>query len=224
MTNDSSTSALPEIRIELLEELDDAAPGFMSLHRRRLRARYPDGSQSPPFVYDSVSRRLLDAVVIAAFYERGGATRVFLRSAVRPPVGYRDPARSAVPERGTASLWELPAGLVELDEETSLAGVARSAQRELMEELGFDVELDRLQPLGPSTFPAPGFIAERHFFYAVRVDPALRGEPSLDGSPLERGGIVIDIPLEEALAMCRRGEIEDEKTELGLRRLEEHAR
>jgi ADP-ribose pyrophosphatase len=122
------------------------------------------------------------------------------------------------------SLWELPAGLVELDEQTNLEGVARSAQRELMEEVGFDVELDRFQPLGPSTFPAPGFIAERHFFYAVRVDPVRRGEPSLDGSPLERGGIVIDVPLEEALAMCRRGEIEDEKTELGLRRLEELAR
>ncbi len=223
MPDEPRPVALPDIEVESLELLDDSSPGFMALHRRRLRVRYPDGSRSDPFLYDAVTRRLLDAVVIAAFYERAGGRRVFLRSAVRPPVTYRHPARSAVAESGCASLWELPAGLVELDEETSLEGVARSARRELLEEVGFDVELSKFQPLGPSTFPAPGFIPERHYFYAVEVDPNDRLEPSLDGSPLERDGVVIDVSLDAALGMCRRGEIEDEKTELGLRRLRELA-
>jgi ADP-ribose pyrophosphatase len=221
MANDPSRPALPDIRVDALEALDAATPGFMALLRRRLRVRFPDGSYSEPFVYDTATRRLLDAVVIAAYYERDGARRVYLRSAVRPPVVDRDPAHSAVMERGQASLWELPAGLVELDERSSQAGVARTAQRELLEEVGFDVALHRFQPLGPSTFPAPGFIAERHYFFAVRVDPARRGEPSLDGSALERHGVVMDVTLGEALDMCRHGEIEDEKTELGLRRLRE---
>ncbi len=221
MPKDPRCAPLPDIELESVELLEDSSPGFMALDRRRLRARYPDGSWSEPFLYDAVTRRLLDAVVIVPHFEREGATWVYLRSAVRPPITYRDPARSAVAETKRASLWELPAGLVERDEESSLAGVVRSAQRELLEEVGFDVGVEAFVQLGPSTFPAPGFIAERHFFFAVGVDPEQRGEPTLDGSPLERGGIVLEVSLEEALAMCRCGAIEDEKTELGLRRLRE---
>ena len=77
--------------------------------------------------------------------------------------------------------------------------------------------------LGPSTLPAPGFIAERHFFVSVEVAPERRGEPGLDGSALERFGRVIALPLRRALAWCASGRIEDAKTELGLRRLAELA-
>jgi ADP-ribose pyrophosphatase len=103
--------------------------------------------------------------------------------------------------------------------ERSATGVVRAAQRELLEELGFEVSADALSPLGHSTFPAPGFIAERHFFFEVRVDPEARREPELDGSPLEHFGAVIELPLREALELCRQGTIEDAKTELALRRL-----
>jgi ADP-ribose pyrophosphatase len=75
--------------------------------------------------------------------------------------------------------------------------------------------------LGPVTFPAPGFVAEQHFFYEVEVAPEQRQEPSLDGSPLEQFGQVATLSVDAALAMCRRGEIQDSKTELGLRRLKE---
>ncbi|HEY0462599.1 MAG TPA: NUDIX hydrolase, partial [Polyangiaceae bacterium] len=84
---------------------------------------------------------------------------------------------------------------------------------------GFAVGVDALLPLGHSTFPAPVFVAERHFFFEVRVDPSARREPLLDGSPLERFGSVIELPLSEALDLCRSGAIEDAKTELALRRL-----
>jgi ADP-ribose pyrophosphatase len=221
MTDDPSRIALPDIRIACSEAVDDSSPGFMAFDRRRLRVCYPDGSLSEPFLYDAVTRRLLDAVVVAAHYERDGQVRVYLRSAIRPAITYRDPARSAVAEAGQASLWELPAGLVEPGEETSMEGVMRAAQRELHEEVGFEVELSRLEPLGPSTFPAPGFIAERHYYFATRVDPPQRVEPPLDGSPLEKDGMVIDVTLEAALKMCQKGEIEDAKTELGLRRLQD---
>ena len=43
-----------------------------------------------------------------------------------------------------------------------------------------------------------------------------------DGSPMEEVGAVRFVDLEEALAMCRSGAIEDAKTEIGLRRLKEH--
>jgi ADP-ribose pyrophosphatase len=117
-------------------------------------------------------------------------------------------------------LWEVPAGLVEASEQTT-TGPARAAQRELAEELGFSVALEAMHTLGPSAFPSPGVIAERHFFFEVTVDPAVRREPELDGSALEHFGVVAEVSLEDALQMCRSGQIEDSKTELALRRLAE---
>lgn len=214
---------VPEIALEQLEDASpEQPPGFLRLVRRKLRATYPDGTQSAPFLYDEIDRRAVDAVVIAAHYSESNSGHwVYLRSALRPPVVFRDPARSPSPARDPrGSIWELPAGLVEPGEQ-SLEGVRRGAARELHEELGFDVPPDRLVELGPSAFPAPGFIAERHFFFSVEVDPAARADPGLDGSPLEAFGVVHAVRLDDAIALCRSGEIIDEKTELALRRLRE---
>jgi ADP-ribose pyrophosphatase len=221
-TRSKSIAELP--KIELICR-DDCSPpdlgGFLHIVRKRFVARYPDGSESVPFVYDAIDRRALDAVVIAAHHDAHGERMVFLRSAVRPPVALRDPAlypELAPNENG--ALWELPAGLVEADERGQ-AGVRRCASRELSEELGFTVPVDALTELGPSTYPAPGMIGERHFYFEVEVDPEAQGEPELDGSPLERFGVVVAVALTTALEMCRNGEIEDAKTEIALRRLHE---
>lgn len=213
----------PQIRLELIEDVSpEGPPGFLRLLRRRLRAIYPDGSESAPFIYDEVDRKAIDAVVIAAHYRgQEGQRFVYLRSALRPPVVLRERKRSPLPEADPeSSIWELPAGLIEAGE-TTLAGVRQAAARELEEELGFEVPAQALVELGPSTFPAPGVIAERHFFFAVEVDPERRRTPSLDGSPLEHAGEVVAVALEEALALCRSGDIVDAKTELALRRLQE---
>jgi ADP-ribose pyrophosphatase len=171
-------------------------------------------------VYDEVDRLALDAVVIAAHYaDSNGYRRVYLRSAARPPVLLRPTHRNAQPSYARSNgLWELPAGLVEPDE-LSMEGVCRCAQRELEEELGFRVSEAALLPLGPSTFPAPGIIGERHYFFHVVVDPRHQQTPTLDGSAIERLGAIIDVSLDEALDWCRQGCLEDAKTELGLRRL-----
>jgi ADP-ribose pyrophosphatase len=137
-------------------------------------------------------------------------------------VAFRSPERSPRPsiDPSNGFLWELPAGLVEPDEQSE-EGLRRAAQREIHEELGFTVTLDALTELGPSVFPVPAFIAERHFFFEVEVDPRTRAEPSLDGSALEHGGAVVTLPVADALERCRRGEFQDSKTELCLRRLVE---
>jgi ADP-ribose pyrophosphatase len=209
----------PVIALEQVADVSPSGPpGFLRLRRRRLVARYPDGSVSPEFVYDEVDRRAIDAVIIVAHFEREGAPWVYLRSALRPPLYFRDASRSPVSERGTGALWELPAGLIEPGEQSE-RGVVEAARRELAEELGFVIAASEFLPLGASTLPAVGFIAERHFFVQVAVRPEDRGEPTLDGSALERFGRVIALPLAQALDLCRAGRIEDAKTELGLRRL-----
>ena len=214
---------LPHVTLELVQDQSPRAiDGFLRLVRRQLVAVDITGRVSAPFIYDEVDRRALDAVVIAAHYvdaQRG--RRVFLRSAARPPVLLREPQRNArasyVRQDG---LWELPAGLVEPDE-LSETGIVDCARRELQEELGFDVPNHSLVPLGPSTFPSPGVIGERHYYFHVLVDPAQRREPTLDGSAIERLGAVVDVALDDALRWCREGHLEDAKTELGLRRLAE---
>lgn len=214
----------PRIELELLEDLTPpAAAGFLRLIRRRYRAHYPDGSVSAPFVYDLIDRPAIDAVVLVAHYlDNEGVRRVFLRSSVRPPVAARDLARSPHPERDPVqgTLWELPAGLVEPSEQTP-AGLVHAAGRELAEELGFAVEPAAFRELGASVFPVPAMIAERLYFFEVSVKPEERGEPSLDGSALERFGEVRALGLDEALELCRDGTLMDCKTELALRRLAE---
>jgi ADP-ribose pyrophosphatase len=216
---------LPKCGLILLEsraEPEEEKGTFMRLVHQDMRVRYPDGTESDRFTYDAVDRKRLDAVVVAAHYRGPGGTRhVFLRSALRPPVAMRPLEARPFPEKETlGQLWELPAGLVELDERTP-DGLRRCAARELLEETGLDAPWETLAPLGPSTFPAPGVIGERHFYFHVEIEPARRGTPPEDGSALERHAVIAAIPLAEALDLCRSGDIEDAKTEIALRRLAE---
>jgi ADP-ribose pyrophosphatase len=213
----------PDIRIEVVEELPSPDAGFLRLVRRRLRAHYPDGTSSQVFPYDEVDRAAIDAVILCVhFLDTGGVRHVYLRSAVRPPVLFRDRRRSPRPSIDPPGgfLWEIPAGLIDANEQSE-SGLRLAARREIHEELGFDVSAEALLELGPSVFPVPAFIAERHFFFEVEVEPSARREPSLDGSALEHGGVVVALPLAEALERCRQGEFQDAHTELSLRRLAE---
>lgn len=224
---DDVRDALPELPSFSLEregepERHGRPGGFCHVASYALRARLPDGARSERFVYDAIERPRLDAVVIAAhFRDAAGVRHVYLRSAVRPPVAMRPRDQWAFAEAPTlGSLWETPAGLVEPDER-SPEGLRASAARELAEELGFEVAPSAMRELGPSSFPSPGVIGERHFYFAIEVDPSRRGTPTEDGSVLERQASVVAIPLARALDAVRAGEIEDAKTELALRRLAE---
>jgi ADP-ribose pyrophosphatase len=205
---------LPTIRVDVAHDASAdarAVGGFLDVRRLELTLYFPDGSQSRPFKYDVATRAAIDAVVFVACFVEGGVSHVFLRSAVRPPCAVR-----TVPPLHDGGLWELPAGLIEADEDA-----AEAAARELSEELGFQADAAAMRPLGEWTFPAPGVIGERHIFFYVRVDPATRVQPTEDGSALERFASIVSLPLADAIEHCRRGAIRDAKTELALRRLAE---
>lgn len=195
---------------------------FLRVRHVVLSASFPDGSESEPFSYDMVERKALDAVVVAPHYrDAGGARWVYLRSALRPPVALRSREASPLPERPTlGGLWEVVAGLVEPDERSE-AGLRACAARELYEELGAKVSAADVMSLGPATFPSPGIIGERHYYFHVEVVPASLVPPTEDGSVLERQASIVALPLDEALTLVRNGEIEDAKTEIALRRLAE---
>lgn len=221
--------ALPPLPGHRVEILSEAAPpvaerGFVYVRKLEMRATFADGEVSAPFSYDVCGRSKLDAVVVVPHYlDHTGTRMVVLRSALRPPAAVRPREAWPIPEKPTlGELWEVPAGLVEEDER-SPEGLKSSAARELMEEAGFDVPVSAVKPLGPSVFPTPGLIGERHFFFHVEVDPKRRVTPPEDGSILERQALVIDVSLRDALAACRAGEVDDSKTELALRRLAEFA-
>ena len=177
--------------------------GFLWLER--LKVRIAGGE---PFAYDLVSRKAVDAVIIAPHFERDGKRHVMLVSAIRVPLFARDGRE--------ATLWELPAGLVEPGE-----AFAAAAARELFEEVGARVPESAMVELGPTMYPAPAMIAEVHAFFHVEIDPNALVAPPGDASALEREQKRFPIALDETLALCASGEIRDSKTELALRRLKE---
>jgi ADP-ribose pyrophosphatase len=204
----------PKVELETVRETRHGDGGFLVLRRTELVA-LAAGVRSPGFAYDAVDRASIDASVMAVHHVAEGRVWVWLRSSLRPPVALRDqPAAAALSPALSPVLWELPAGLVD-DGETPRAAAAR----EIAEELGFDVAESAVLDLGPASHPAPALIGELHYFFHVEVDPKTRTEPAGDGSALEAGAVVVAVPLDEALAACRRGDIRDEKTELALRRL-----
>jgi ADP-ribose pyrophosphatase len=100
-------------------------------------------------------------------------------------------------------IWEIPAGT--LDPGESLKSCAR---RELIEETGFSA--DQWQSLGEIT-PVPGYSDERiHIFLATDLHSA---ERDLDEDEIIE---VHRVACEDALAMLRRGDIQDAKSIAGL--------
>lgn len=101
------------------------------------------------------------------------------------------------------TLWEIPAGRLEPGEAPETC-----VRRELREEAGYAA--GRLEKLG-EMLTAPGFCDEVvHLFVARDLQP-------VECAPEEDEVIeAIPVPLAEALAMVRRGEIRDGKTQLAL--------
>ncbi len=191
--------------------------GFLEIRRLRMRNRRADGSTSERYLCDSIARPYgQDAVVVAVF----AGKRVLVREGLRPAVALgRDPARAPLAE-APPGMWlvELVAGIVEADDRGE-AGLRQRAAHEVHEEAGFVVDPAAIVLLGAGMLPSPGAMVEKFYFAAVEVEPSTQEPLVGDGSPMEEGARTRWLGLDEAIAMCVRGEICDAKTELGLRRL-----
>ncbi len=193
---------------------------FLSLHHLRIQNTYLNGEVSREYLYDAVLRKWIDAVVMLLVGRVDGQDCVCLRSCIRPPLLLREGLQLPVPEnRRYDFLWELPAGLLE-QKDTGLDGIRSRAKAETLEETGYLVNAESFEILPGASFVSPGVIPERLWFVRATIeDPGSRVVPSGDGSPVEEKAEIWWVPLVEAGRMCDSGEIEDMKTELGLRRL-----
>lgn len=204
---------------------------YLRVRRVHLRNVRADGTRSRPYFCEFVDRPRhgTDAVVVALWRPvadnlPGGPAdgiEVLLRRGLRPALRFGRPAdRLAMPDAGPyLFLTEVVAGILE-DEDTGEAGVRRRAALEVWEEAGYRVADADIEFLGRRVFPTPGMAPESFYLCAVRIAAdAPAAPPEGDGSPMEEGSEQRWVPLPEALARCDRGEIEDAKTELCLRRL-----
>ena len=222
MSADRSLGDLPRVRVEVVEDRTASATcdaGFLRMRRLVLRNVYEDGHQSAEYRYDLVERDAMDAVAIVLVARDETGPSVCLRSALRPPLAFRPGYTLPIPEpEPVAVLWEIPAGLVEAGEH-GVEGLRACAARETLEEVGLALEPDAFGALGPAASLSPGVIGEKIHFLFAQVDPAARGVPTEDGSPVEARAEVRFVPIGDALAAVRDGRIADLKTEVAVRRI-----
>lgn len=153
---------------------------------RRDRVRMPDGSVAEREV---VEHR--DAVAVVPVMEDG---TVLLLRQYRHPVG--------------RYVIEVPAGMMDVDGEEPAA----TGHRELIEEVGYRAEvLTHLITFENSA----GWSTERtHVYLATGLTPDASSDfaPEAEEADME----IVRLPLDDAVASARAGEITDAKTALGL--------
>lgn len=206
-------------RIEILEDHSPGGDRFLILRRYVVRNHYADGSVSPPYKIDFIDRVGLDSVAMTLYYRENNQLQVCIRQGIRAAVWFRQrQSRPLGDERAYLLPWEAVAGSVEPGESGMDALKARACA-EALEESGCLIQPDDCIYLG-SILPSHGQSSERIYLFAAEIDPALRRPPTGDGSVNESAAPPpVWLPAEKILAMCRAGEIEDPKIEIGLRRL-----
>jgi ADP-ribose pyrophosphatase len=214
------------VEIEIVEDRTAASrcdEGFLRLKRYRAQNRREDGSRSAVYPIDVIDRPTLDAVAVCLWARGARGVEVLTRRGLRPAAYFRRGRRTVLPEGEYLFIEEIVAGVLEPGEE-GLDALRRRGADEILEEAGFAIAPERLELLGAPFFMLPGIASEKIHLLQGEVH---RGEGPLawaapevgDGSPLEEGADLRWRALDEAIAACERGEIEDAKTEIALRRL-----
>lgn len=219
----SAAAHLQVVDYQLNAEEHFDGQGYLRVRRVHLQNRRSDGSLSRPYFCELVDRPRhgTDAVVVCLWQRReDGQIWVLLRQGLRPALYFgREPSRLPIPDAARYLYFtELVAGILE-EHDLGEAGIRSRAAIEAMEEAGLHIDPAQIEFLGSKVFPTPGMAPECFHLVAAEVAPQQAAPPPGDGSPMEEGSRQQWVTLDEALARCEQGQIEDAKTELGLRRL-----
>jgi ADP-ribose pyrophosphatase len=213
-------------KLDHIEHLGDVPPvergePFLRVVTLRLRNHYKDAAPSPPYLCDVMLPRWVDAVAAVLYTREDDGVRVGLKECLRPAVFVRRELDLPAPEPNRSPfVLEVVAGRLEPGDDGA-EGIARRVVEEAREEAGLVVDPAGVRLLGSPVFTSPGTCPEKLYVAAVEVDPARRVPVAGDGSPMEETGAFGFVPLDEAIAMCRSGAIEDAKTEIALLRFRE---
>jgi ADP-ribose pyrophosphatase len=214
----------PEVTdIEVVEDFSATArcdEGFLRVRRLRCRNTRADGSHSKIYRVDVVDRPRVDAVAVLVWRrDETGEVEVLLRDNLRPAALFRRELRLPVPDgRSYLHTREIVAGLLE-PEDRGEEGILNRAAAETWEEAGLRVAPAQVRMLGGPFFVAPGILSEKIHLTEVEVTGIPEETPPGDGSPLEEGAALHWAPIAEVREACVRGDLEDAKTELAVRRL-----
>jgi len=207
--------------IEVVEDLTSRSrcdEGFLHVKRLTARNQHADGSRSRDYRVDVVDRPVPDAVAVLIWRRGTAGVEVLTRKTLRPAAYFRRGMRLPVPDpRPYLLLEELVAGVLEPQDQGD-DGLRHRAAEETREEAGFRVSPDQVTLLGGSFFLAPGILSEKIHPTAVEVTGMAQETPAGDGSPLEEGATLHWWSVEVLLAACRRGDVEDAKTEISVAR------
>lgn len=213
--------------IAAIEIIEDRSPGgdrFLVLRRLVVRNRYADGTVSEPYPIDYIDRRGMDSVAITLWYRAAGKIFVCIRRGIRAAVWFRRTQGRPLPDEIPYDLpYEAIAGSVE-PQDNGMDGLIARACAEAWEEAGSKVAPPQCDYLG-SILPSHGQSSERIYLFAAEINPEKIQPPPGDGSVNEAAAPPPEWRTsDEILKLCRSGEIEDPKIEIGLRRLLERLR
>jgi ADP-ribose pyrophosphatase len=168
---------------------------FLTVEKSKLRWEQFDGAIGPACVRYVVRRG--DSVGIVPV-RLGRETVVLVKQ-------FRFPARR---EGFSGYLWEIPAGMVDRDEEP-----ADTAVRELAEEIG--IRPNRVEHL-TSYYLSPGLLDEKMHLFLAPIEECMELN-SRGGNPGEHEDLLVQaFKREELFLMIAGGEIADAKTIAGL--------
>jgi ADP-ribose pyrophosphatase len=192
---------------------------FLVLERMRCRTLYGDGTASEPYLLACLHRRGVDSVAVTLYDDSGPELRVGIRRALRPILYFRPAMELPVPDgRDYPEVWEAVAGSLE-PEDRGEEGLRRRVVEEVWEEAGFRIGPEQVEDLGAGFFPSHGQSSEKIHLCAVRVRQTDQVPGQGRGTGPSEEGRTHFLEAGEILRMCREGEIEDPKVEIGVRRL-----
>jgi ADP-ribose pyrophosphatase len=177
--------------------------------RATLRYRRFDGRMSAPVARINFER---GASVGVLLYDPAESTVILVRQFRYPVYAGLEPQARAGDGARRAWLLEIVAGVQ--GEGESIEAVAHS---ELLEEAGFQLR-GALQPM-TTIYPSPGGTSERIHLFLAEVDGSERCSPGGGVASEGEDTQVVVLPLEAALEMVTRGEIQDAKTVVALQYL-----